>query len=204
MKNKLILLAAAASLLDGCVSTEGQATEQDAERIMKMEGNRIKLEDSVQIDVQLNELYAWMLELDKNFVLWHPNHEYFEKLTGGFEPGDQIRFKELVMGVPYDIIGTILEHQHDDDEFYLMFETFSGMGQITFCGQATKTGCTFTHIEEFGKPATFFGGIYNWFAFQVVAKKKADWRLILNDMQEDNVNLKQILETGVYPEREEI
>ena len=168
--------------------------------IMKLKGNRIRLQDSIEINVSLNELYAWMLELDKNFVKWHPAHEYFEKVTGGFSPGDQIRFKELVMGVPYDIEGTILEHQKNDKEFYLLFETFSGIGKITFCAEATENGCRFVHIEEFGKPATFFGGIFNWFIFEAAAKKKADWNLILTDMREDNINLKQILETGVYPE----
>jgi len=35
----------------------------------------------------------------------------------------------------------------------------------------------------------------------VIAKKKANWQLIADDMKEDNMYLKQILETGVYPEK---
>ena len=161
----------------------------------------IRLEDSINISVPLEELYRWLLDLEKNFVRWSPYHDYFRKLTGGFELGDQIQFKELVMGVPYDIKGTIQEHRKTDEEFYMMFETFSGMGHLSFSGRATETGCTFTHIEEFGKPDTFFGRIFNWLMFEVIAKKKANWQLIRDDMAEDNMYLKQILETGVYPER---
>ncbi len=62
-----------------------------------------------------------------------------------------------------------------------------------------ETGCRFTHIEEFGKPDTFFGKFINWLLFNVIAKKKANWQLIADDMKEDNMYLKQILETGVYP-----
>ena len=204
MKKKLILFTALFPLIISCASTVGApAQDQDQlqnEGITKMDGHRIRLEDSIKIDTPLTELYDWMLALDKNFVKWHPAHEYFEKTTGGFEPGDQIRFKELVMGVPYDIEGTIIEHRHDDNEFFMIFETFSGMGQITFTGRSTPNGCTFTHIEEFGKPAGFWNGIYNWFVFEVAGKEKANWELILNDMKEDNINLKQILETGTYPE----
>ncbi len=189
---KLGAAATALLLLAGCRTTNEKYA---------VEGNRIRLEDSIKINVPLSQLYDWMLELDKNFVPWHPNHEYFIKVTGGLEPGNQIRFKELVMGESYDIEGTILEHWKNDNEFFMLFETFSGMGKITFNGKTTPNGCTFTHIEEFGKPAGFFRSMYNWWVFEVFGKKKANWELILTDMKEDNINLKQILETGIYPER---
>jgi hypothetical protein len=32
----------------------------------------IKLEDSIEIGVPLEELYDWLLELDQNFVRWSP------------------------------------------------------------------------------------------------------------------------------------
>jgi hypothetical protein len=67
----------------------------------------INLRDSVDISVPLDELYIWLQDLDKNFVLWSPYHEYFRKVSG-FNVGDEIQFKELVMGVPYDIKGVII------------------------------------------------------------------------------------------------
>ena len=163
----------------------------------------IKLVDDIQIDVPIDELYKWLLELDKNFVKWSPYHDYFKKITGGFEVGDEIQFKELVMGVPYDIQGVIREHTKEETGFRMVFETMSGLAHIYFIGEKTENGCRFTHIEEFGKPDTCFGRIFNWVLFEVIAKKKADWQLIKDDMAEDNAYLKQILETGEYPEKSE-
>lgn len=75
----------------------------------------------------------------------------------------------------------------------------SGLAHIYFIGEELDDGCRFIHIEEFGKPETLFGRIFNWILFEVLAKKKANWQLIKKDMAEDNLNLRQILETGVYP-----
>lgn len=52
----------------------------------------IKLEDSIEINVSLEALYGWLLNLDQNFVPWSPYHTSFEKVTGGRDEGDKIRF----------------------------------------------------------------------------------------------------------------
>ena len=161
----------------------------------------IKLIDEVEIAVPIDDLYSWLLDLENNFVRWSPYHDYFKKITGDFKVGDKIQFKELVMGVPYDITGIIQEQTREEDGFQIMFETMSGLSHIYFIGRKTENGCRFTHIEEFGKPDTFFGKVFNWLLFEVIAKKKANWQLIKDDMAEDNLYLKQILETGVYPTR---
>ncbi len=44
--------------------------------------------------------------------------------------------------------------------------------------------------------------VFPYLLFEVIAKKKASWQLVKDDMAEDNMYLKQILETGVYPKRE--
>ena len=159
----------------------------------------ITLEDSINISVPLSELYAWLQKLDENFEKWSPYHEYFKKVSGDFEPGDEIQFKELVMGVPYDVTGIIRKHEKEEDRFEIMFESMSGWAHIHFIGETTPTGCKFTHIEEFGKPDTVWGRFVNWLLFKVLFRKKANWQLIKDDMKEDNMYLKQILETGVCP-----
>ncbi len=83
----------------------------------------IKLNDSVDLNVPLDELYRWLKALDENFAKWSPHHEYFRKVSGGLDVGEKIRFKELVMGVPYDIKGMIKENQKTDADFRIMFET---------------------------------------------------------------------------------
>jgi hypothetical protein len=162
----------------------------------------ITLKDSIEIAVPLDNLYNWLLALDENFVKWSPPHEYFYKLDGGLNVGDRIQFKEQVMGIPYDIKGVIKRIDKEDENFNLMFETMSGLAHIYFIGEKTESGVRFTHIEEFGKPDTFLGKIFNWLLFEIFAKKKANWQLILDDMKQDNIYLKQILEEGKYPSGE--
>jgi hypothetical protein len=156
----------------------------------------ITLVDSVKINVSLNTLYKWLYALDENFVKWSPYHLSFEKVTGGWAVGEKIRFKEVVMGVTYDIKGVIFEHTKTDNDFSIGFESMSGFGRIYFKGGVTDNGCRFTHIEKFGKPETTWGRFLNWLLFEVLFKKKANWQLIKEDMVEDNIYLKNILETG--------
>lgn len=155
----------------------------------------IRLADSVDILAPLHDLYGWLQELDKNFVKWSPYHDYFEKVTGGLEVGDKIRFKELVTGVPYDITGIIQEHVKEENRFLIMFESMASWGHIYFIGETIEAGCRFTHVEEFGKPDTLWDRFVNWQLFKVLFRKKANWQLI----KEENMVLKQILETGVCP-----
>ncbi len=158
----------------------------------------ISLEDSIDINASLDSLYDWLCNLDKNFVVWNPSHTEFKKLSGGLNTGDKIQFTEIVKGISYKVKGTIKERTKNQDSFTMIFEAGSGFAHIYFLGNKTETGCRFTHIEEFGKPDTFFGKIINFLVFKVIVRKKADWNLILDDMKEDNIYLKNFLETGKY------
>ena len=152
------------------------------------------LRETIDISACPDEVYEWFLHLDENFTKWNPKHDFFQRVSGGFGVGDTVRFSETVQGITYDVTGTIRENKKDDDGFEIMFETKFGLGRIRFIGERTDYGCRFTHIEEFGKPDTFFGGIVNWLLFDVIAKKRANWELIREDMAEDNGCLKRILE----------
>lgn len=161
----------------------------------------VTLIESVEINAPLDALYGWLLRLDENFVRWSPSHRRFSKVSGGFDAGDQIRFSERVDGVSYRIGGVIRRHERSENGFRLVFETMSGLSHIYFIGGKTENGCSFTHIEEFGKPNTSRGRFINHLLFNVLAKRRANWCLIQNDMAQDNLYLKQILETGTYPDR---
>jgi len=50
----------------------------------------ITLEDSIQIETTPDKIYNWIMNIDKHFVEWHPNHKKFEKVTGGMDEGDII------------------------------------------------------------------------------------------------------------------
>jgi hypothetical protein len=154
----------------------------------------ITLKDSIEIETSLEELYDWFMNLEKNFTKWHPNHKKFEKLTGGDEVGDIIYFEECVSGIWYKIKGEITVKEKNKDNFRLEFKTMSGIGRISFIAEKREEGCIFTHIESFGLETPLIGGIINFLLFNVIARKKVNWDLILQDMKEDNKNLKQILD----------
>ncbi|BDZ68120.1 SRPBCC family protein [Methanobacterium ferruginis] len=158
----------------------------------------ITLKDSVTINTTLEKLYNWLINLDENFVKWHPNYVKFEKLTGSMDVGDWIYFEENVNGTIYKIKGKITRKEINKNGFRVDFKTNSGLGHITFMAEATESGCVFTHIESFGLETPIIGNIINFIIFRVLVRKKANWDLISQDMKEDNVNLKRILETGQY------
>lgn len=155
----------------------------------------VVLKDSVTIDTSMDTLYQWFLNLDKNFVNWHPNHKTFELRSGGTEIGDKIYFEELVDGTLYKIEGKIITKNKLADNFTLAFKTSAGLGHIYFMGKYSGNTCVFTHIEEFGMRTPIIGSIVNFLLFRILARKKANWDLIHKDMVEDNKNLKEILET---------
>jgi len=156
----------------------------------------ITLRESIDIAVPPGVVYAWLKRLDENFTKWNPKHEEFEKISGGLAIGDTVRFCETVQGMTYNVRGTIVKDDADSSGFQIMFETSAGLGHIWFIGERIVSGCRFTHVEEFGKPDTVFGRIFNWLLFEVIAKKRANWQLIREDMAEDNLCLKAILEAA--------
>ncbi len=155
----------------------------------------IILKDSIEINTTIDSLYNWFSKLDKNFVKWDSvHHTDFKFLSGGTEIGDKIYFEEIVDGVTYSIKGKIIENTKSDDNFVIAFKTSIGLGHIYFIGEKTKKNIRFTHIEKFGLKTPIIGNVINFLLFKVIAKKKANWELILDDMKGDNIRLKKIME----------
>ncbi len=137
------------------------------------------------------------MDLENNFVKWDQEHHTdFKLLSGGTEPGDRIYFEEIVSGVKYSIKGKIIEKSKSDDRFVLAFKTFAGLSHIYFIGETSGEAVRFTHIEQFGLKAPILGSLVNFLLFKVLARKKANWDLILGDMKDDNVRLKNIMEVS--------
>ncbi len=164
----------------------------------------ITLKDTIDINAPLESLYEWLSNFDKHFIEWSPYHTEFKKITGGLEVGDILEFTEVVNNISYKIKVKILKKEKTDEKFIVCMQTTIKLANIIFIGEKTQSGCRFTHIEEFGLKDSFWGEKVNWFLFEVLAKKRANWDLILNDMKEDNHYLKNYLETGVYGYEETI
>jgi len=161
----------------------------------------ISLKETVDIPAPFEKLDAWVDNFEEEFVKWSPLHLECELFDKGIKKGDRVRFYEIVMGLDYDITGTIIESERDKDHFKISFESDKRTAIITFEGQRSLDGCNFSHTESFGMHKPVIGPIMNFLIFKVFFKKKANWNLIRDDMRLDNMYLTNILTKGEYPER---
>ena len=161
----------------------------------------ITLKERVDIPAPYERLEAWIENFREEFVKWSPYHIECELYDGGYQVGDKVRFREIVMNLDYNVTGTITECEQDRNHFRVVFQSDKKTAFITFEGCRTKTGCRFTHTEAFGIITPVVGPMMNFLIFKVFFKKKANWQLIRDDMVLDNQYLKDILTEGKYPDR---
>ena len=145
----------------------------------------MELRDSITIKTTIAAVSDWFENLDTNFVRWNVRHKEFKYLTGGKEVGDKVYFAQCVEGVWYKVKAVITEKQMDDKLFNLTVKSTTGLGVITFRAEKQPDGSVLF---------TFFGNFVNWLFFKALFPKQANWELIKQDMQEDDANLKKILE----------
>ncbi len=161
----------------------------------------IVLKEQVDIPAPYEKLEAWVDGFEEEFVKWSPYHIECELFDGGCKVGDRVRFREIVMNLDYDVTGTIIESERDENHFRIVFRSDKKTAFITFEGMRTKEGCRFSHTESFGLTTPIVGAILNFLIFKVLYRKKANWQLIQEDMILDNKYLTDILTEGKYPER---
>ncbi|WP_130837338.1 SRPBCC family protein [Lachnoclostridium sp. Marseille-P6806] len=161
----------------------------------------VTLKEEVDIPAPFERLDRWVDNFEEEFVKWSPFHLECNLYNGSVKPGDKVRFYEIVMGMDYDVTGTIIESERDADHFLIKFESDAKTAMITFEGKRTQKGCRFSHTEMFGMQAPIIGLIMNFLIFKVFYRKKANWQLIRDDMILDNKLLSDILTEGKYPER---
>ncbi len=161
----------------------------------------ITLTEKADIPAPYEKLESWIDHFEEEFVRWSPYHIECELFDGGYQTGNRIRFREIVMNLDYDVTGTIMEHERDKDHFRIVFQSDKKTAFIIFEGNRTETGCSFSHTEEFGMTTPVLGPVMNFLIFNVFFRKKANWQLIREDMILDNRYLTEILTEGKYPER---
>ena len=161
----------------------------------------VTLTEYADIPAPYEKLEEWVYNFEEEFVQWSPYHIECEFFDGGYQVGNRIRFREIVMNLDYDVTGTIAECEQDKDHFRIVFQSDKKTAFITFEGKRTETGCRFSHTETFGMTTPIIGPIMNYLIFRVFYKKMCDWNLIRDDMILDNQYLTGILTEGRYPER---
>lgn len=159
------------------------------------------LTEQIDIPAPFERLCQWAKNFETEFVKWSPYHLEYSLLDGGVEAGNRVRFYEIVMGLDYDVTGTITESVWEKDRFRFVFQSDNKTAMITFEGNETESGCRFSHTEAFGSQTPILGAILNFIFFRIIYRKECDWQLIRQDMALDNRYLKDILTEGKYPER---
>ena len=161
----------------------------------------ITLNEQISIPVPFERLCVWADNFEEEFVKWSPYHLECELFDGNINAGSRVRFYEIVSGMAYDVTGTIIVSQRDEDSFKFVFQSDKKTAFITFEGKRTEEGCHFSHTESFGMITPVVGPIINFIIFKILYKKKANWQLIRDDMILDNKYLYDILTQNKYPER---
>ena len=110
---------------------------------------------------------------------WSPYHIECNLYNGNYHAGSKVRFREIVMGLDYDVTGAITECEQEENHFRIVFRSDKKTAFITFEGKRTETGCHFSHTEAFGMTTPVIGAFMNFLIFKVFFRKKANWQLTL-------------------------
>lgn len=127
----------------------------------------IVLTEQIEIPASYEKLKAWTANFEEEFVKWSPYHIECNLYNGNYHAGSKVRFREIVMGLDYDVTGTITECEQDENHFRIVFRSDKKTAFITFEGKRTETGCHFSHTEAFGMTTPVIGAIMNFLIFKV-------------------------------------
>ena len=109
----------------------------------------IVLTEQIEIPAAYEKMEAWVANFEEEFVKWSPYHIECNLYDGNYHAGSKVRFREIVMGLDYDVTGTITECEQDENHFRIVFRSDKKTAFITFEGKRTETGCHFSHTEAF-------------------------------------------------------
>ena len=110
----------------------------------------VVLTEQIEIPASYEKLKAWTANFEEEFVKWSPYHIECNLYNGNYHAGSKVRFREIVMGLDYDVTGMITECEQDENHFCIVFRSDKKTAFITFEGKRTETGCNFSHTEAFG------------------------------------------------------
>ena len=73
------------------------------------------LTEQIEIPAPYEKLEAWVANFEEEFVKWSPYHIECNLYNGNYRTGSKVRFREIVMGLDYDVTGTITECEQDEN-----------------------------------------------------------------------------------------
>ena len=101
----------------------------------------VVLTEQIEIPASYEKMEAWTANFEEEFVKWSPYHIECNLYNGNYHAGSKVRFREIVMGLDYDVTGTITECEQDENHFRVVFRSDKKTAFITFEGKRTETGC---------------------------------------------------------------
>ena len=119
----------------------------------------VVLTEQIEIPASYEKMEAWTANFEEEFVKWSPYHIECNLYNGNYHAGSKVRFREIVMGLDYDVTGTITECEQDEKHFRIVFQSDKKTAFITFEGKRTETGCHSSHTEAFGMTMPVIGAI---------------------------------------------
>ena len=81
------------------------------------------LTEQIDIPAPYEKMEAWTANFEEEFVKWSPYHIECNLYDGNYRAGSKIRFREIVMGLDYDVTGTITECEQDENHFRIVFQS---------------------------------------------------------------------------------
>ena len=83
----------------------------------------VVLTEQIEIPASYEKLEAWIANFEEEFVKWSPYHIECNLYNGNYHAGSKVRFREIVMGLDYDVTGTITECEQDENHFRIVFQS---------------------------------------------------------------------------------
>ena len=66
----------------------------------------VVLTEQIEIPASYEKLEAWTANFEEEFVKWSPYHIECNLYNGNYHAGSKVRFREIVMGLDYDVTGS--------------------------------------------------------------------------------------------------
>lgn len=89
------------------------------------------LTEQIEIPAPYEKMEVWSANFEEEFVKWSPYHIECNLYDGNYRAGSKIRFREIVMGMDYDVTGAITECEQDENHFRIVFQSDKKTAFIT-------------------------------------------------------------------------
>lgn len=142
--------------------------------------------DSIKIKIPPEKVFDWLMNLDKHYKEWHPDHLSYTKETSGNGVGDSIRFEENLHGEPHTLRAKFTKIEKDRlIEYKCLFPMSIICPKGSFVLEAGDDATVFTATLTFR---------FGWLLDRFMKKRTEAMKM---HMKEEGENLKKLLEAEI-------